>query len=85
MEFPGVFSHLQGRDCRDSLGCPTLQHAPVGRVSDGVDVWWHLVPLLALVHVNDLLRVDGQLLVGVDHNAEETRVSLQGNSNKSWA
>lgn len=37
------------------LGCPTLQHAPVGRVGDGVDVRRHLVPLLALVHVNDLL------------------------------
>lgn len=54
----------------------TLQHAPVGRVGDGVDVGRHLVPLLALVHVDDLLRVDGQLLVGIDHHAEEARVRL---------
>lgn len=32
----------------------TLQHASVGCVSNGVDVGWHLVPLLALVHVHDL-------------------------------
>ena len=55
----------------------TLQHAPVGRVGDGVDVGWHLVPLLALVHLNDLLWVDGQLLVGVHHHAEEARVRLR--------
>lgn len=54
----------------------TLQHAPVGRVRDRVDVGRHLVPLLALVHVDDLLRVDGQLLVGIDHHAEEARVRL---------
>ena len=55
----------------------TLQHAPVGRVGDGIDVGWHLVPLLALVHLNDLLRVDRQLLVGVHHHTEEARVRLQ--------
>lgn len=33
----------------------TLQHAPVGRVCDGIDVGRHLVPLLSLVHFNDLL------------------------------
>ena len=33
----------------------TLQHAPVGRVANGVDVGRHLMPLLALVHLNDLL------------------------------
>lgn len=60
--------HLPGR--------LTLQHAPVGRVGDGVDVRRHLVPLLALVHFDDLLRVDGQLLVGIDHHAEEARVRL---------
>lgn len=60
----------------------TLQHAPVGRVSDGVDVGRHLVPLLALVHVDDFLRVDGQLLVGVDYHAEEARVCLQNREPK---
>lgn len=54
----------------------TLHHAPVGRVRDGVDVRGHLVPLLALVHVDDLLAVDGQVLVWIDHHTEETRVRL---------
>lgn len=54
----------------------TLHHAPVGRVCDGVDVRRHLVPLLALVHVHNLLGVDGQVLVGVDHHAEQPGVRL---------
>lgn len=54
----------------------TLHHAPVGRVCDGVDVRGHLVSLLSLVHVHDVLGVDGQVLVRVDHHAEETRVRL---------
>lgn len=54
----------------------TLHHAPVGRVRDGVDVWGHLVPLLALVHVHNVLAVDGQVLVWIDHHTEETRVRL---------
>lgn len=48
----------------------TLQHVPVGVVRDGVDVRRHLMPLLALVHFDDLFRVDGQHLVRVDHHAE---------------
>lgn len=35
------------------------------------------MPLLAAVHVHDGLCVDGQVLVGVDHHAEEPRVRLQ--------
>lgn len=54
----------------------TLHHTPVGCVSDGVDVWGHLVTLLALVHLNDLFRVDGQVLVWVDHHTEEPGVCL---------
>lgn len=55
----------------------TLHHASVGRVGDGVDVRRHFVPLLALVHVYDLLGVDGQVLVRVDDDAEETGVRLR--------
>lgn len=55
----------------------TLQHGAVGRVGDGEDVRWHLMALLALVEVHDLLGVDGQALVGVDHHAEQTRVGLE--------
>lgn len=38
----------------------------------------HFVALYALVPLHDLLRVDGQLLVGVDHDAEEAGVCLEG-------
>lgn len=55
----------------------TLHHAPVGRVCDGVDVRGHLVSLLALVHVHYVLSVDGQVLVRVDHHAEEAGVRLR--------
>lgn len=55
----------------------TLHHASVGRVSDGVDVRWHFMPLFAFIHVNNLLWVDGQVLVGIDDDTEETRVCLQ--------
>lgn len=54
----------------------TLHHVPVGVVRDGVDVRWNLVAFLALVHLDDLLRVDGQHLVGVHHHAEQARVRL---------
>lgn len=60
------------------MSVDTLHHVPVGVVRDGVDVRRHLVALLALVHLDDLLRVDGQHLVGVHHHAEETRVRLRG-------
>lgn len=56
----------------------TLHHVPVGVVCDGVDVWRHLVTFLALVHVDDLFRVDGQHLVGVHHHTEQTGVRLWG-------
>lgn len=35
------------------------------------------MPLLPSVHFNDVLRVDGQVLVGVDDHAEEARVRLR--------
>jgi hypothetical protein len=35
-----------------------------------------LVTALTVVEVDDLLRVDGEELVGVDHDAEEARVGL---------
>lgn len=88
---PPAKLHIPGKNCRQAgqeglpgagpvqplLGLLTLKHAPVGCVCDGVDVRWHLMPLLALVHVDDLLRVDGQVFIGVDHHAEEARVCLQ--------
>lgn len=55
----------------------TLHHTPVGHVCDGVDVRGHFVSFLALVHLYDLLCVDGQVLVRVDDHTEQTRVRLR--------
>lgn len=54
----------------------TLHHASIRCVGNSIDVRWHFMPLLAFVHVNNLLRIDGQILVGIYDNAEETRVCL---------
>ncbi len=50
---------------------------PVCGVRDCEDVRRHLVPLLALVQLDDLFRVDGQALVRVHHHAEEAGVRLE--------
>ena len=50
----------------------TLHHTPVGGVCDGIDVRGHLVPLLALIHVHNLFRVDGQVLIRIDDHTEQT-------------
>ena len=59
-----------------------MQHAAVGGLRDGVDVRGHLVPLLAAVHLDDVLRVDGQVLVGVDDHAEQARVRLENKGHR---
>lgn len=61
---------------RSQRGWSTLQHAAIGCLWYGVDVWGHLVAFLAPVHVHDGLRVDGQVLVGVDDHAEEPWICL---------
>lgn len=55
----------------------TLEHAAVCRLRDGVDVWRHFMPFLPSVHLNDVLRINGQVLVGVNNHTEETRVCLK--------
>ena len=54
----------------------TLEHVAICIVSNGEKVRRHLVPSFALVLVNDVLTVDWQTSVGVDSDAEETRVRL---------
>lgn len=54
----------------------TLHHAPVCGVCNGIDVWRHLVSLFSLVHVDDLLRVDGQVFIRVNDHTEQARVCL---------
>ena len=55
----------------------TLQHVSVGIVWDGEDVRWHFCPPLSTVHLDHLLRVDGQHPVGVDCHTEQPRVGLE--------
>ena len=55
---------------------PKNFYLPVGNVSDGKDMGWHLVPFLPLVDLDDLLSVDGEPLVWVHHHAEQARVGL---------
>ena len=54
-------------------------NSPVGNVSDGKDMGWHLVPFLPLVDLDDLLSVDGKPLVRVHHHTEQARVGLVQN------
>ena len=51
-------------------------HSPVGDVSDGEHMRRNLVSFLPLVDLDDLLSVDGEPLVGIDHNAKQTGVGL---------
>lgn len=62
---------------------PTLQHRSVCGVCDGEDVWRYLVPLDAFILFHDLLGVDGQLFVRVDHHAEQAGVCLQRKERKT--
>ena len=43
---------------------------------NGKDMGWHLVPPLGAVNTDSPHGVDGEPLVGVDGNAEETRVGV---------
>ena len=54
----------------------TSQHELIGVVRDGEDVWRGLLALLASVGQHHLRVVHRQPLVGVDSDAEETRVGL---------
>lgn len=43
---------------------------PVGCVGDGKDMRRHFVSLLSLVELNDLLGINRESYIGIDHNAE---------------
>ena len=60
----------------------TDEHASVGVVGDGEQMGRHLGPALALVLMYDVLGVDWQTSVGVDHDAEQTRVGLHMQDNE---
>jgi hypothetical protein len=64
----------------------TGQHVNVGTVRNGEDMGWDFITPLATVQLGAAVGVDGEALVGVDSDAEKTRVSLKerGRMLKSW-
>ena len=54
----------------------TEAHGVVGSLSDGKDVRWDLVPPLATVETDGPHGVDGEPLVRVDSDTEETGVGV---------
>ena len=71
---------------RDQAGLvgPVLHHLLVGVVSHGEQVRGHLGPPLATVLGHHVGGVDGQAAIGVDHHAEQARVSLQEVTEGLW-
>merc|ERR1712214_108770 len=55
----------------------------VGSFSNGKDMRWHLIPPLASVQSNSSHGVDGEPLVGIHSNTEETRVGIDKSLNIS--
>lgn len=55
----------------------TGQHLGVGTIRDGEKMGWHLSTASATVNLHDSVGVDRESLVGIDHNAEKTRVGLR--------
>jgi hypothetical protein len=48
----------------------------IGAIRDRVDVRSHLSSLFTLVTSDNLVRVDGELFIGIDCDQEEARVGL---------
>ena len=60
----------------DGLVLAADHHALEGSLGDGEDVGRHLVAPLPNVDLHGALGVDGETLVGVDGNTEETGVGV---------
>ncbi len=58
--------------CQNMSLALTLQHVIVRVIGNGEQMGRHLVSPLTTVLRYDILGVDGQALVGVDHHTEET-------------
>lgn len=81
----GIRVNWSGWETNNEKGTePTLQHRSVRGVCDGEYVWRYLVPFDAFILFHDLLGVDGQLFVRVDHHAEQARVCLQKKKTEKW-
>jgi len=74
----GVLSLTSTRLTGDKhrLRLTLAEEIAVGFITDSEGVGSKLIAALAVVELNDLLVVNGEQLVGVDHDAEESRVSI---------
>ena len=54
-----------------------LNHVSVSFICDGEKMGWHFVTSFTHVTFDDGFSVDGESLVGVDDDTEETRISLK--------
>ena len=50
------------------------KHVAISSFRNGPQVWWDFIPSLANVQLDHTLGVDGESLIGVDHNTEKARV-----------
>ena len=79
--------HLQKQGCVSHTKNGTFLNngfdiLPVGSVGNGKHVRRHFMAFLALIEFDDLLCVDRQSLIGVDHYAKQTRICLQESERK---
>merc|ERR1712142_734557 len=61
---------------KDGLVAARVGHALVGSLSNSKDVWPALIPSLADIQLHGAESVDGESLVWIDSNTEETRVCV---------
>merc|ERR1719438_671941 len=61
---------------KDRLVHASVHHALVGSLGNGKDMRGNLIPSLTNIHLHGAEGVDGESLVGINGNTEETRVGV---------
>jgi hypothetical protein len=73
-----VFCFSGARFTSDQNGLVFLvvQHVMIGSIGDGKNVRWHFMLLFPSIGFNNIVSVNGKLLVRVNGDQEKTRISL---------